>query len=103
MESIDFATWLKIIGAFLSGFGSLLLAWRVKVILQWITYSIVAHETSIEQLIRILDGQPQNSPTITGAPVHLLNVQDKLGFYLLISGFICLGFGMLANGISYLV
>lgn len=103
MESMDFPTILKVIGSFSSGIGSILLAWRVKVILQWITYSIIAHETSIEQLIRILSDQPQTDPTITGTPVHLLNVQDKLGFYLLIEGFLFLGVGMLATGISYLV
>jgi len=103
VESMDLSTILKIIGAFSTGIGSILLAWRVKVLLQWITYTIIAHETSIEQLIKILNGQEQTHPTITGTPVHLLNIQDKLGLYLLIGGFILLGLGMFANGISYLL
>jgi hypothetical protein len=101
VENMGFSTILKIIGAFSTGTGSILLAWRVKVLLEWITYAIIAHETSIIQLIKILGGQPQTHPTITGTPVHLLKIQDKLGLYLLIGGFMLLGLGMLANGISY--
>jgi hypothetical protein len=86
----------------LSGIGSLLLAWRVKSILTWVVYSIVAHEQSIEQLIKIIENKPQTGPTVTGTAERLLNIQDKLGLTLLVLGFLSLGMGMLLNAASIL-
>jgi hypothetical protein len=40
-------TILKITGSGLSGFGSLILAWRVRGIIKWITYSLVAHDITL--------------------------------------------------------
>lgn len=102
MEFSEVQLWLKIIGSGLSGFGSIFLALRIKVILKWVTYSLFAHEQSIEQIINILRGGQQTTPTLTGVPKHLLNVQDKLGFILLTLGFVFLGLGMLCNMVSLL-
>lgn len=102
MTCDDLHICLKIAGSGLSGIGSLLLAWRVKAMIQWIIYSVVAHEVSIDQIQRLVSGQHQTQPIIQGMPKHLLRFQDKAGFALLILGFVSLGIGMLLNMILYL-
>lgn len=52
----DLAAWLNAIGAVSVGAGSILLAWRVKEILKWVVYCLVAHEQSIEQLSNLAAG-----------------------------------------------
>ncbi len=99
----DIATWLKLGGALATGSGSLLLAWRVKTILKWIVYCLVAHETSIGQLRRIASGDPQTEPVVERVTKHLLDIQDKSAFALLIFGFVLLGAGMLSNAATYLM
>lgn len=98
----DVESWLKLIGMASSGAGSLLLAWRVRVLLKWITYCVVAHEESITQITRVLDGQQQTGPVVGGTPKHLIKIQEKLGLILLVAGFLLLGIGMLSNAASYL-
>lgn len=95
-------TWLKLIGALSSGAGSLVLAWRVKELLKWVVYCLVAHEQSITQLRKIASNQPQTEPLVEGVPKHLLKIQDKLGLALLIVGFSLLGVGMLCNAATHL-
>jgi hypothetical protein len=98
----DFSTWLKVGGALSAGLGSILLAWRVKSILQWVVYCLTSHEDSIMELSRAI-GDKGYSPTIThGVITHLLAVEDKLGLFLLFSGFVLLGIGMLSSAASFL-
>lgn len=99
----DLITWLKVIGAVSSAAGALLLAWRVKKILQWVVYCLVAHEQSITQLRRITSNQAQTDPIIEGFTTHLLDVESKLGLMLLVLGFLSLGVGMLCNAATYLL
>ena len=103
MNNIDISICLKVAGSCLSGLGSLLLAWRLRSIIQWITYSIVAHEVSLEHIQKILTGQGQSQPLVNGIPKHLLSFLDKTGFLLLIAGFTSLGIGMLLNMFTYLL
>ena len=100
---MDIQTALKITGTGMTGLGSILLAWRVKSILQWVVHCIVAHEVSIEQLQRVANNQPQTQSVIIGTPIHLLETQDKIGFILLVGGLLLLGVGMLLNMSAYLV
>lgn len=100
---MDIQTVLKITGTGMTGFGSILLAWRVKSILHWVVNCIVAHEVSIEQLQRVVNNQHQTRPIITGTSVHLLETQDKIGFILLVGGLLLLGVGMLLNMSAYLI
>ncbi len=99
---MDTQTLLKIAGTGMTGLGSILLAWRVKSILKWVVNCIVAHEVAIEQLQRVINNEPQTQPVIIGTPVHLLEIQDKVGFILLVGGLLLLGVGMLLNMASYL-
>ncbi|HCD36381.1 MAG TPA: hypothetical protein DEQ23_05015 [Chlorobium sp.] len=100
---IDFITCLKSLGAILTASGSMLLAWRVKSILDWVVNTLVAHEQSITQLRKILSGVPQDEALIEGVTKHLLDVQSKVGLSLLVSGFILLGLGMLFQAASYVI
>jgi hypothetical protein len=59
-------TILKITGSGLSGFGSLILAWRVRGIIKWITYSLVAHDITLVQIRRRLEGKPQIENFVEG-------------------------------------
>ncbi|MDE1460924.1 hypothetical protein [Spartinivicinus poritis] len=97
----DIATWLKIIGALSTATGSILLAWRVKDILKWVVFSLVAHEESLTQVRRILNNEQQTKPMVEGVTKHLLAIESKLGFILLISGFLFLAAGMFATAASF--
>ena len=100
-EQLD--TILKVAGSGLTGFGSLVLAWRMRGIIKWVTYSLVAHDTSLEQILRKLNGKPQDLPAVTGVPKHLLRFLDGLGFCLFITGLVCFGTGMILNMIHFLL
>jgi hypothetical protein len=100
-EQLD--TVLKITGSGLSGFGSLVLAWRIRSIIKWITFSLVAHEVTLVQIRLKLEGKPQTENFVEGVPKHLLNFQESVGFYFLITGFVCLGMGMILNTIHFLL
>ncbi|ODS95566.1 MAG: hypothetical protein ABS56_15705 [Lautropia sp. SCN 69-89] len=99
----DIHTLLKVLGALTTGVGSILLAWRVKAILKWVVYCLVAHEQSIDQLARIAANQRQSDPIVGDVTKHLLHIESKLGFVLLILGFALLGVGMLTTAASYFV
>lgn len=93
--------WLKIAGAASTAIGSILLAWRVKSILHWVVYCLVAHEQSISQLRKIASNQPQDEVIAEGVTKHLLDVESKLGLVLLVLGFLLLGIGMLCQAATY--
>ncbi|WP_220720399.1 hypothetical protein [Agarivorans litoreus] len=97
----DIATWLKIIGALSTAIGSILLAWRVKEILKWVVYGLVAHEQSLMQVRKILNNEQQTEPMVEGVTNHLLDIESKLGIILLIAGFLFLAVGMLATAASF--
>ena len=99
----DPATWFKLIGTVLSAGGALVLAWRVKEILKWVVYALVAHEASITQLRKYLNNEPQTGPVVEGVTTHLLDIESKLGVILLVLGFALLGVGMLFNAASLLL
>lgn len=97
----DIMKGLKVVGAALTGVGSILLAWRVYEILKWVVYCLVTHEDSINKL-RDFANNTRNKPVIVGGvTTHLIDVESK-GYILLIVGFLLLGVGMLCNMITYL-
>lgn len=99
----DPITLMKVSGAVSTAIGSILLAWRVYVILKWVKYCLFAHEVSITQLSKILSNKPQTEPIVEGVTRHLDNVESKLGIVLLILGFLLLAIGMLCNAATYLL
>jgi hypothetical protein len=102
LENLDIILILKVSGSILSGFGSIILAWRISTIVKWVVYSIIAHEESINQLSTIICSNTQTAPLVQGVPKHLLDIQDKLGTIILVIGFILLGVGLLANALSFI-
>lgn len=102
-EKIDLI--LKVAGAGFSGIGSLILAWRVKNIIKWVVYSLVAHEKSLNKILCKINGEPDpdSDPALKNVPIHLLRYLDKVGFCLLITGFVFLGVGMILNMIHFLL
>jgi hypothetical protein len=97
----DLTSWLNILGAVSTSLGSVILAWRAKVILTWVKYSLVAHEITIQQLIRKANREHQTMPAIEGSVSQLLKIEDKLGVVLLVIGFLLLALGMLLKAVSY--
>jgi len=97
----DISTWLKIIGALSTAIGSILLAWRVKEIMKWVVYCLVAHEQSLSQVRKLLNNEAQKEPMIEGVTKHLLDVEGKLGVTLFILGLGLLAIGMLSTAVSF--
>lgn len=95
----DLATWLKVVGATSAGLGSLLLAWRGAAILKWVVYSLVAHEDAIRALLTGTSSSER--PVAVGVTKHLLDVESRVGVFLLIAGLVLLGVGMLSNAASF--
>lgn len=100
---MDLVTWLKVIGAIASGIGAILLAWRASKILKWVVLCLVAHEQSITQLKNLASNQDQTDPIVLGMTKHLLDIESKLGIFLLILGLTLLGIGMLCNAVTYII
>lgn len=96
----EIIVYLKIASTALTGAGSILLAWRIKEIVKWVSLALNAHEISISMLRKVASGETQDFPVVEGSVKHLNDIENKLGTKLLIAGFACLGFGMLFNTIS---
>lgn len=97
----NISAWFDIFGSICSALGSMVLAWRVKTILQWVKYVLVSHEITIKQLVRIVNGNLQTQPGIEDSVIHLIDVENKLGLIFLLIGFILLAVGMLLKAASY--
>lgn len=100
---MDLPTVMLMIGAALSGLGSIILAWRIKAILDWVRNVVVAHEVSIRQLRKIANNEPQDEAIIEGTTSHLLSVESRLGMVLLVTGFGLLGLGMLTTAGGFMM
>lgn len=92
--------WLKITGTLLTGIGSILLAWRLKLIVKWVSLALNAHEISISMLSKAMSGDGQEFPVIEGTAKHLNDIETNLGTKLLVTGFASLGVGMVLNTLS---
>ena len=99
----DPVIWLKVVGAGSTAAGSILLALRVRILLKWVVFCLVAHEQAITQLRKMAANRQQDHPIVEGVTRHLLDLQSKVGIILLVLGFLLLGIGMLCNMVTYLV
>ena len=99
MTDIDTGTLLSGLGAFFLTAGSVVLAIRVKKILEWVL-TLIAHEVGIEQLLKAVNGEEQDKAIPKGTVVHLINTVDGIGVVLLICGFFLTGVGGMLNAIS---
>lgn len=88
------------IGTALTVCGSIVLAWRVKIILEWVHHSIISHESSIRAIIERLENRKQSYDVIIGTNVHLSNAINDTGTKLLRLGFAMIGLGIATQLLS---
>lgn len=96
----EIITYVKLAGTVSTGLGSILLAWRIKEIVKWVSLSLNAHEISIDMMKKSISEESQDFPIVSGTVKHLNDIESKLGTKLLIAGFGCLGIGMILNAIA---
>lgn len=77
---------LKLIGPLLTGVGSLLLAWRVKKILDALVLAQLAAETNFQSLAAFLGDQTQDLKIVGGLDSHVKKV-NAMAFSFLSSVF----------------
>lgn len=94
------AIWLRIIGVMLNAAGAILLAWRMK----WILDSmVVAHEAAdlnARILMQLLEGRPQGVPLVFGMSEHVAKKQ-RSSIWLLVIGFGCIAVGNALIAVSW--
>lgn len=78
---------LKILGSLLTGAGSLILAWRVKKILDSIILAQLAAETNFQSFAVFLGNQIGDLKIVGGVNAHVEKSQ-RLGISLLVPGFL---------------
>lgn len=83
---------LKLLGPLLSGAGSLLLAWRVKKILDALVLAQLAAETNFQSLAAFLDNQTKDLKIVGGLDSHVERSQ-RHGIFLLVIGFLLIAAG----------
>lgn len=92
--------WLRIAGIGLNAIGAIILAWRVKGILDMMVAAHQATDVNIRLLMDILAGQRQKVPLIVGMDEQVARKQ-KAGIWLLVIGFACIAIGNVLVGVSW--
>lgn len=83
---------LKVLGPLLTGAGSLLLAWRVKKILDGLVIAQVAAQENFQSLAAFLGNQTQDLKLISGLDTNAER-SHRLGIFLLVIGFLLIAAG----------
>lgn len=83
---------LKILGPLLTVIGSLILAWRVKKILDALVLAQLAAEINFKSLAAFLGNQTQDLKIVGGLDSHV-ETSQRLGILLLVIGFLLLAAG----------
>lgn len=83
---------LKVLGPLLTGAGSLLLAWRVKKILDALVLAHLAAERNFQSLAAFLGNQTQGWKIVSGLDTHAER-SHRLGIFLLVVGFLLIAAG----------
>jgi hypothetical protein len=96
------ATWLRIAGIGLNTLGAIILAVRVKGILDALVLAQEANDINFRLLIDIINGGKQTVPLVVGMNEQVSR-QQKVGIWLLVAGFSCLAIGNLLVGASWYV
>jgi hypothetical protein len=91
---------LRIIGISLNALGAIILAIRVKSILDTLVMAQKANDINFRILVTILNGKRQDDPLIFGMPDHVERSQ-KFGIWLLFAGFLCIATGNILVGVSW--
>lgn len=94
------ATWLRIAGIALNALGAIILAIRVKGILDTLVMAQEANDINFRILIDILNNEKQATPLVVGMNEHVARSQ-KVGIWLLVAGFACIAVGNILVGASW--
>lgn len=94
------AVWLRIIGISMNAIGALVLAWRVKGILDTLVMAQHANDINFRLIIDLLNGQQQQLPLTVGMNEQVEKKQ-KQGIWLLVFGFLLIGLGNVLVGLSW--
>jgi hypothetical protein len=92
--------WLRIAGIGLNTVGAIILAWRVKGILDVMVSAHQAADINIRLVIDSLNGQRQTIPLVVGMDEQVGRKQ-KVGIWLLVIGFACIAIGNVLVGASW--
>jgi hypothetical protein len=96
------ATWLRIAGISLNALGAIILAFRMKGILDTLVLAQEANDINFRLLIDIISGGKQTIPLVVGMNEQVSRKQ-KVGIWLLVAGFSCIAIGNLLVGASWYV
>lgn len=91
---------VRILGIGLNALGALILAWRVKGILDALVAAQHTNDANFRLLIDILNGQTQHLPLVVGMNEQVERKQ-KRGIYLLVIGFGLIALGNALVGVSF--
>ena len=91
---------LRIIGIALNAIGALVLAWRVKGILDALVSAQHANDYNFRALIDIINREPNQLPLVVGMSERVEEKQ-KRGIWLLVFGFVLIGIGNILVGASW--
>lgn len=94
---------LKVSGSIFVIAGSVVLAIRVKILIDQVIHTLVAHESSIEGLGQVIQNQRQTFPVVKGYIKHLLDTRDKPGTKLLFAGFAFIALGAALQAIAVIL
>ena len=92
--------WLRIIGISMSTIGALVLAWRVKGILDTLVMAQHANDINFRLIIDLLNGVQQQLPLTVGMNEQVEKKQ-KQGIWLLVFGFVLIAVGNVFVGLSW--
>ena len=100
MALAETIVWLRIAGIGLNAIGAVILAWRVKGILDVMVAAHQATDVNIRLVIDILNAQRQTVPLVVGMDEQVARKQ-KAGIWLLVLGFACIAIGNILVGASW--
>ena len=86
----------KILPSLLMAAGSLILAWRVKSLIDALMMAQRGAETNFRSLSEFLAGRQAEVPMLTGFDHHMAR-SEQLGVWLLVLGFLMIGASGLLN------
>jgi len=94
------STYLRVLGIGMNALGAILLAWRVKGILDTLVLAQHANDINFRLLIGILNNGKQEIPLTVGMNEQVEKKQ-KRGIWLLVLGFSLIAIGNIIAGLSW--
>ena len=83
------------IGTILNVIGSVLLAIRVKILLNWIALVLRAHEVNFNAITQVINNPVRPLPVIQGMTKKLEKIKETKGQMLFVLGLLFIAFGVI--------